>query len=153
MPYTFSCAIFIPPLILSNIFAVDIYIFYLQLNSNLDNAFTVERYSKQINGCSNGTENTLFSIDTDPNSLYIVTGQVRGQSPNIRLTTNLMIVQNSNNKYLQQSTNEDLRGDTYPISPVAGAIKGATKIYITASQKGVSSANIDYNITVIKIKL
>ena len=69
------------------------------------------------------------------------------------LSTNLLIVQNSNNKYLQQSTNEDLRGDTYPISPVAGAIKGATKIFITASQKGVSITNIDYNITVIKIKL
>ena len=64
-----------------------------------------------------------------------------------------MIVQNSNNKYLQQSTNEDLRGDTYPISPVAGAIKGSTKIYITASQKGASIANIDYIVTVIKIKL
>ena len=123
------------------------------LNSNLGNAFTVERYAKTINGCSNGTENILFSIDTDPNSLYIVTGQVRGQSANIMLSTNLLIVQNSNNKYLQQSTNEDLRGDTYPISPVAGAIKGATKIFITASQKGVSITNIDYNITVIKIKL
>ena len=63
-----------------------------------------------------------------------------------------MFVQNSINKYLQQSTNEDLRGDTYPISPVAGAIKGATKIFITALQKGASSANIDYTVTVIKIK-
>lgn len=124
-------------------------------NSNLDNAFTVERYSKQINGCSNGTENILWSIDTDQNSLYIVTGQVRVQSPNIRLITNLRFNQNNinNSLILQESTNEDLRGDTYPTSPVAGAIKGATKIYIAASQKGASIANIDYNITVIKIKL